>query len=242
MKNRIRLLTVVVGALALFALPAAAQAASPTLVSGPPALTNSGSVSISAEFPAATAYTCALDGGTPAACVMPATFTGLAEGSHTVTVTAAYLGSMPMCIPMPPGPDMCFDMPAPMTTDALEVKFSVDLTAPVATMVNGANDRSASKSANATFVFSSDAGTTFACTMDGLTVAGCASPLKFKKLKTGVHKLSITPTDAAGNVGTPLTRVFAVNSKTKTFKFVGNKVKRCVKKKKGKRVCKKLNF
>ena len=54
----------------------------------PPALTNSTSATVSFHSTGAGAtFTCSLDGATATACTSPVTYTGLAQGSHTLTVT-----------------------------------------------------------------------------------------------------------------------------------------------------------
>lgn len=240
MTSRIRSI-VIAAVAAVCALPATAQAAAPTVSVQPPALSASTSAHFEFSYPAAFSYFCSLDGAAVAPCASPYDLTGLGEGSHTLAITANYMDTQMLCIPMPPGPDLCTPMPMPTLSDPVNITFAIDTTAPVVTQTNGPKDRSASRSTNRNFVFSSsEAGTGFACTLDGKPVTPCASPLALKKLSVGVHKLTITPTDAAGNAGAPLVRYFAVNSRKKTFKFTGGKVKRCVKKKSGKKSCKKL--
>lgn len=245
MKRKV-LLSLAAATLFTCAVPAGASAlAGPVISKAPAALTNSAAVTFEFSAPGAIGYTCSIDGGAAAACTSPFTTPSLADGSHTVSIKASVFTTGPdICVPDGLGGQICVPGPPIIVgTDATNATFVVDRTAPVISLTSGPSDRSASsKSANATFVIATAAGDTLACTFDGQVVNPCASPLKFKKLKTGVHKLSITPTDAAGNVGAPLLRVFAVNSKSKTFKFVGDKVKRCIKKKSGKKVCKKLKF
>lgn len=61
-----------------------------------------------------------------------------------------------------------------------------------------------SKSATATFKFSSDdPGATFQCAIDKKALSPCGSPKKFKKLKTRKHKFQLVATDVAGNASAP---------------------------------------
>jgi hypothetical protein len=56
----------------------------------PPALTNATTAAVSFHSTGSGAtFTCKLDSGTAAACTSPVTYTGLAQGSHTLTVTAS---------------------------------------------------------------------------------------------------------------------------------------------------------
>ncbi len=56
----------------------------------PPALTNATSATVSFHSTGAGAtFTCKLDSATATACTSPVTYTGLAQGSHTLTVTAS---------------------------------------------------------------------------------------------------------------------------------------------------------
>ncbi|TCN37642.1 hypothetical protein EV644_11194 [Kribbella orskensis] len=55
-------------------------------------------------------------------------------------------------------------------------------------------------SLDATFTFSSsEAGSTFACSLDGQPAAPCTSPTAYTGLGFGSHTFSVTATDAAGN-------------------------------------------
>lgn len=236
--------------IALFALPAAAQADAPTVTAQPPALSTGNSAHFEFSYPAATSYTCELDGAAATACTSPYDLTGLADGQHSLKITAFYMTQTMICFPDPGGDPFCTPIPEPHWSDPVTVAFATDATAPVVTLTAGPAERSVKRSTKASFTFATEAGSSFSCTIDKQAPAPCASPLMLTKLKPGVHKVSITATDAAGNKSAPLLRTFALNSKTKTYTFVGDKVKRCTKlkakknskKKSGKRSCKKIKF
>ena len=58
---------------------------------------------------------------------------------------------------------------------------------------------------------SSEAGSTFKCSLDGKKFRPCASPKKYKALKPGKHVFKVQAIDAAGNVDpTPATKKFKV--------------------------------
>lgn len=219
---------------AILAPAGASAAAGPTILTQPPAFTNATTQTITFDLPGAPgtpSFFCSLDGATATSCTSPAALNGLAEGAHKLDVYATYVETQMLCVPMPPGPDMCIPMPMPVTTDTTSVSFTIDRTAPAVTFTSGRPDRSASKSANITFGFDVEAGATLACALDGAPLTGCSSPLALKKLKPGVHVLSITPTDSAGNTGAAATRTFAINTKKTTYKFTPTGYKKCTKKK-----------
>lgn len=228
------------GALALIAIaamtwPASAAADAPVFTAQPPALSASSAAHFEFSYPGAISYTCALDGAAGAACTSPFDLTGLVDGAHSFTVTASYMGMGQTCVPMPPGPDLCFPTPVVSTSDVAGAAFTIDTTAPVVTIVSGPKNRSARKSTNATFAFmSSEHAVTFSCKLDTVLIAPCASPLRLKKLRVGLHRLEVQARDAVGNSSAVHTRLFAVNTKRTTYKFVkGNKIKRCTRSKRG---------
>src|SRR4029077_7852333 len=51
----------------------------------------------------------------------------------------------------------------------------------------------------ASFVFSSEAGSSFACKLDGGSFGPCTSPLGYSGLGEGGHSFVVRATDAAGN-------------------------------------------
>lgn len=67
-------------------------------------------------------------------------------------------------------------------------------------------------SSSATFSFSStEAGSTFACTLDGSVPASCTSPTTYAGMADGPHELAVAATDTAGlSDPTPATRSFTV--------------------------------
>jgi hypothetical protein len=53
----------------------------------------------------------------------------------------------------------------------------------------------------------------FRCSLDGKKAHGCKSPVIYRKLKPGRHKLAVTAADAAGNVSAPAKASFKVPRK-----------------------------
>ncbi|WP_375770300.1 Ig-like domain-containing protein [Archangium gephyra] len=150
-----------------------------TIVSGPPSLTNATSATFDFSSEAGATFECSLDGAAFTSCTDPVTFTGLADGSHTLEVRARdALGNVD-------------PIPASYT-------WSVDTSAPDTTIVSG--PAATSGSPDATFDFSSEAGATFECSLDGAAFTSCTDPVTFTGLADGSHTLEVRARDAAGNV------------------------------------------
>src|SRR4051812_45215534 len=160
----------------------------PTLTASVPATTNATGVTFTFSSPNATKYTCTLD-GKKAACTSPKTYVGLTEGAHNFSVVGTRTGaraSLPTAFAWtvdrtPPPPVTFTGVPA----------------APVA--VAGAPDiRFVAGEAGDTFICRIDGGTPFSCLAN---TAGSTHTQSSAATSNGIHTLSVTPTDAAGNVG-----------------------------------------
>src|SRR5205085_1173274 len=125
-------------------------------------------------------FQCKLDGGTASGCTSPATYSALAAGSHTFTVTATD--------------------PAGNTGNASST-WTIDTSAPTVTIT--AQPANPTNSTSASFSFtSSKTGSTFQCKLDGGTNTSCTSPVSYTGLAAGSHTFTVTGTDTAGNTGT----------------------------------------
>jgi hypothetical protein len=90
--------------------------------------------------------------------------------------------------------------------------FSVNTTPPVTTLTNAPSKVTAATSATFQFT-SSEAGSTFQCSLDGATPTDCGSPQTDTGLSDGAHTFSVTATDPAGNVDpTPATASWTVDT------------------------------
>ena len=164
-----------------------------TITSGPPALdlSTSATFTFTSSEPGAT-FQCALDGAAFVACASPATFTALAEGSHTLLVQAV------------DGAGNIDPTPASRT-------WTVDSVAPDTTLVSGPSGTV--NSATASFVVTSEPGATFECALDGAVFAVCPASSTWPGLADGSHTLLIRAKDAAGNVDhTPASRTWTVDT------------------------------
>jgi hypothetical protein len=125
-----------------------------------------------------------LDGGSFDPCASPQLLTGLADGSHAFSVRATSLGNL--------GPPT-------------EYTWTVDTVAPDTTITLGPPTPSGSASANFAFS-SSEAGSSFACSLDAAGITPCSSPTTYSGLGDGAHIFRVEAVDAAGNAdATPAT-------------------------------------
>ena len=144
------------------------------VVSGSPAtLTNQTTATFSFSSLTATRFECALDGGAFSGCTSPAAYTALTQGSHTFQVRAGDAVGH--------------------TGSAASVAWTVDTTAPSVSITAGAPS----------FGFTSEAGATFRCALDGGAFTSCTSPTTYTGLADGSHTFRVEATDAAGNTSAP---------------------------------------
>jgi hypothetical protein len=138
-------------------------------------------------------FECSLDDSAFVACTSPRAFSGLAEAQHEfeVRVRDGVGNSDP--------------------TPARRV-WTVDMTGPDTSIVNGPSG--ATPSTSATFTFSSnEAGVSYECALDTTTYTACATPYQQIGLGQGSHTLGIRAVDAAGNRdATPVSRTWTVDT------------------------------
>ena len=85
----------------------------------------------------------------------------------------------------------------------------VDTTGPDTAIITHPSDPS--NSSSATFTFSSEQGATFKCKIDTGTYAACTSPKSYTGLEAISHTFYVKATDAALNVGTPVTFTWTIS-------------------------------
>jgi hypothetical protein len=183
------------------------------VVTGPPTTFESGpedptptndstpTFAFSSTDPLAT-FECALNGGQPASCSSPYTTEVLADGPQTLSVRALDALSNP--------------------GDWATRNFTVDTTAPAATIDAGPADPTPTADSTPTFIFSSnDSSAGFECAVDGGGFSSCDSPHTTVALSDGSHSFQVRATDAAGNQGAAATRSFTVDSSVPAVTFTG---------------------
>jgi hypothetical protein len=152
-----------------------------SILTGPSGVTsdNTPTFSFASSEPSST-FRCRIDGGAFAACSSPFTAPGLGDGPHTVAVKAR-------------------DQSLNEDASPAARSFTVDATAPETSVSGKAKVKTRKKKARVTFTFSStEAGSSFACSLDGGPFAPCTSPFS-AKLRRGGHTLTARATDATGN-------------------------------------------
>jgi hypothetical protein len=161
-----------------------------TIVSGPPGATTATSATF--EFTASEAgstFACQLDGAAYAPCVSPKTYSGLSETTHIFSVRATT---------------------GPTDPSPASWVWSVDLTPPETWITSGPAAQTSSRTAALSFT-STDAGSMFACRLDGGGFSACTTPKTYAGLADGSHTFEVRATDPAGNTDpTPATRTWSV--------------------------------
>jgi hypothetical protein len=131
---------------------------------------------------AGSTFECSLDGAAYAACVSPASYTGLALGGHTFSVRAT---------------DASGNTDATAASYSWTVVAPPDTTAPETTINSGPEATTADT--GAAFTFSANEAGTFECSLDGAPFVACVSPASYTGLGLGGHTFSVAAIDGSGN-------------------------------------------
>ncbi len=164
-----------------------AQAPFTYVTDGPPSASGSSAATLrfTSNEPGST-FSCRLDGGAATPCMSPHSYSGLPDGSHTFEVTATDGSGNPD--PTPATYSWSIDTPSPST----------DTTPPDTTITSG--PAPATRAGDAEFSFgASEAGSAFACSLDGAPFAACSTPARYTGLADGNHSFSVRATDPLGN-------------------------------------------
>jgi len=163
----------------------------PQINSAPTGTTSSRDASISfSDAETGVTFLCSRDGGAAAACTSPVSYTGLADGQHTFSVSAQ---------------DAAGNKSAPQT-----VAWTINTTVPPEpTIVSGTSGATTSTSASFTFT-DSDASATFVCSVDGGPAQGCTSPASLSGLGVGSHSFTVAARNSGGNTSRAVERAWSV--------------------------------
>lgn len=222
----VRRMTFAVVLVVAVAVPAAAQAAKPQLLTVPPLVTNTQTQTFEFTIANWNYYECSLDGSAFQFCAPPVTYTSLPDGSHAFAVRANH--NVPDCPPLDPD---CGVFMA-VTSDVSTFTFIVDRTRPEVSFTAGPKQGSSSRVRTVNIAFASEPGSTFVCTFDKRTPEPCESAVEWRNIEPGLHRVRVQATDAAGNVGDGSSLEFAVNTRTVTYRSINKtSAQRCVKRK-----------
>ena len=169
-------------------------AATASITSSPASLTNTAAASFSFTSEAGATFTCALDAAAFASCSSPQSYTGVADGSHTFQVKATDA--------------------AGNTGAAVSYTWTIDTAAPTASIT--ASPTNPSNSAAPSFSFSSEAGASFTCALDGAAFTGCSSPTSYTGVADGSYTFQVKATDVAGNTGAAASYTWTVDTAAPT--------------------------
>jgi hypothetical protein len=158
----------------MLAVAAPAALAATTITSGPSGPVNSTTASFS--FTGSGPFSCTLD-GTAASCTSPKAYNNLTETSHAFHVQSAGAG-------------------APDPGDSRS--WTVDVTPPDTNFTDSPANGQSGPSASWSFD-STEANSTFQCSLDGGAFASCTSPKTFNSLTQGLHVIQVRARDQAGN-------------------------------------------
>jgi hypothetical protein len=152
-----------------------------TIDSGPAGLTSDRTPTFGfSSSEGGSSFECKLDSGSFAACASPHTTAELADGAHTLQVRAT---------------------DAAGNTDATPDSrtFTVDATPPQTTISSGPSGTTHDPTPSYAFS-SSEAGSSFQCSVDSGPFASCSSPNSAGPLADGPHSFRVRAVDPAGNV------------------------------------------
>ena len=175
-----------------------------TIVSTPPSLSNSGSLSFTfSSNEAGATFQCSLDGAAFTTCTSPRTYTNLLDGLHAFQVRAR-------------------DAAGNMDPTPASYSWTVDRTAPIAS-ITSLGPPTPTNLTTASFTFTSnDPAASFQCRLDGAAFASCVSPVNYSGLANGTHNFRVRAIDAAGNVGAIALRTWSVDTTPPNTTITGN--------------------
>ena len=126
-------------------------------------------------------FECNLDGAGFTSCSSPKSYAGVADGAHTFQVRA-------------------IDPAGNVDVSPASYSWTIDATPPD-TSIGPSYPALLTTATGATFDFSSnEAGSTFACSLDGASFTSCSTPKTYSALADGSHTFQVRATDTATNI------------------------------------------
>ena len=152
-------------------------------------------------------FQCSLDGVAFSTCGSPQQYAELSDGSHAFSVRA-------------------IDPVGNVDASPAARSWNVDATSPDTRIDSGPSDGALTNARSASYGFSSEAGATFECSVDGGAFASCSSPRTIGEMTDGNHVFTVRARDATGNAdATPATRSLTVDTDAPEGKISKVKVK-----------------
>lgn len=172
-------------------LVAAKAVAAPSITSRPSNPTAATAATFAFSGSSGSTFQCLLDAGAFAACTSPKYYPTVSAGTHTFQVRAIA------------GADQ---------SAAASYTWTIDLTPPPAPSIT-AKPAALSNTTAPTFSFTdTEAGTAFLCKLDAGAYAACSSPAAYSSVAQGSRSFSVVAKDAAGNVSSPTSYAWSVDS------------------------------
>jgi len=137
-------------------------------------------------------FQCSLDSGAYGACVSPAMFSGLTDGTHTIDVTGK-------------------DSLGNTSTVPTRYTWTVDQTPPIVSITQTNHANAITNFTDPSIYFSANESASFVCSLDGSALQSCQSPWISTGMTEGTHKLALQATDAAGNISVPLNYIWQID-------------------------------
>jgi len=164
----------------------------PTIVAGPSQPSGRSDAQFTfSDSEAGVEFRCQLDGGNFLPCVNPQTYTGLPDGSHTLSVEA-------------------IDAAGNTSDPTAAYSWVIDTVAPVVALTD--RPPAVTNRTDASFSFTSNkADSTFECSLDGNAFAACASPVLYAELGDASHTFAVRAT-RLGNTGPPTSYTWTVDT------------------------------
>ena len=172
-----------------------------TIDQKPSALSNVASPTFAFSAEPGASFVCKLDTATFQACSSPKSYPGLLDGPHTFTVKSTDAAGNT-------GAETVFSW----TIDTVAPATGIGTTKPV----NPTNDTTPS------FTFTTESGSSLACSLDGAPFAGCTSPKTYLPLADGSHTFAVRATDLAGNIGPAAAHTWTIDTDAPTVQITAN--------------------